>query len=63
VLAGAAYERMLGAVRWVRRHQAWVMRIGGVMMIAVGVLLITGWWDQAVTWLQIRLVEYNEVAV
>jgi cytochrome c-type biogenesis protein len=63
ILAGAAYERMLGAVRWVRRHQVWVMRIGGVMMIGVGVLLITGWWDHAVTWLQGQLVEYNEVAV
>lgn len=63
ILAGIAYERTLGAVRWVRRHQAWVMRLGGLMMIAVGLLLITGWWDQAVSWMQVRLVEYNEVAV
>lgn len=63
ILAGLAYHRMLGAVRFVRRHQVWVMRIGGLMMIAVGVLLISGWWDDAVTWLQVQLVEYNEVAV
>ena len=24
---------------------AWVTRVGGVMMIAVGVLLMTGYWD------------------
>ena len=29
----------------------------------VGVLLVTGWWDQAVTWAQVRLVEFNEVPV
>ncbi len=26
------------------------------MLVAVGVLLVTGWWDQAVTWLQIHLI-------
>lgn len=46
VLAGFAFRRMLGAVTWVRRHQAWVTRVGGVLLIAVGVLLVTGLWDQ-----------------
>ncbi len=45
ILAGLAFRRMLGAVRWVRRHQAWVTRAGGVMLIVVGVLLVTGVWD------------------
>jgi cytochrome c-type biogenesis protein len=45
VLAGLAYRRMLGAVAWVRRHQVWVTRAGGVMLVAVGVLLVTGVWD------------------
>ena len=63
LLAGLTYERMLGALRFVRRHQAWVMRLGGVMMVVVGLLLVSGLWDQAISWLQVRLVEYNEVAV
>ncbi len=45
IIAGLAFRRMLGAIRWVRRHQAWVTRVGGVMLIAVGVLLVTGAWD------------------
>ncbi len=45
VLAALAFRRMLGAVRWVRRHQVWVTRLGGVMLIVVGVLLVTGQWD------------------
>lgn len=45
VVAALAYRRMLGAIGWVRRHQQWITRLGGLMLIAVGVLLVTGWWD------------------
>jgi cytochrome c-type biogenesis protein len=45
ILAALAFRRMLGAVAWVRRHQLLVMRIGGVMLVAVGVLLVTGVWE------------------
>ncbi|MGH3384201.1 MAG: cytochrome c biogenesis CcdA family protein [Nocardioidaceae bacterium] len=48
VLAALAFRKMLGAVGVVRRHQQWVTRVGGVMLILVGVLLVTGWWDQLV---------------
>jgi len=44
-LSALAFRRMLGAVAWVRRHQAWVTRIGGIMLIVVGLLLVTGIWD------------------
>jgi len=52
ILAGLAFRRMLGAVQWVRRHQAWVTRIGGIMMIAVVLLLVTGVWDLWVAYLR-----------
>lgn len=45
ILAGLAWRHALGTVRWVRRHQVWVTRIGGIMLIIVGLLLITNWWD------------------
>jgi len=45
IVAALAYRRMLGTIGWVRRHQQWVTRLGGVMLIAVGVLLLTGWWN------------------
>jgi len=54
---------LLGAFGWVRRHQVWVMRAGGLMLVAVGVLLVTGWWAEAVTWLQINLVSSTETVV
>jgi cytochrome c-type biogenesis protein len=45
IVAALAFRRMLSAVAWVRRHQLLVIRIGGVLMIAVGLLLLTGVWD------------------
>jgi cytochrome c-type biogenesis protein len=56
IAAGLAYRRALGAFAVVRRHQAWVTRIGGIMLVVVGLLLVTGWWDWLVNWLQVRLV-------
>ncbi|WP_326726081.1 MULTISPECIES: cytochrome c biogenesis protein CcdA [unclassified Streptomyces] len=48
VLAAVAFRKALGAFGWVKRHYAWVMRIGGGMMIATGLLLLTGVWDSLV---------------
>lgn len=63
ILAGLFWQRALGALGFVRRHQQWVTRAGGLMLVVVGVLLVTGWWDQAVQWLQIHLVSDFEVGV
>ena len=45
VVAGLAFRRALGAFAWVKRHYAVVMRVGGLMLVVVGVLLVTGAWD------------------
>lgn len=63
VAAGLFYRRMLGAFAVVRRHQAWITRIGGIMLVLVGVLLVTGWWDVMVNWLQIHLISGFEPSV
>jgi cytochrome c-type biogenesis protein len=63
VVAGLAYRRALGAFGAIRRHQRWVTRVGGLMLVAVGLLLVTGWWADAVTWLQLRLISDFETGV
>ena len=63
IVAALAYRRALGAFNVVRRHQQWVTRIGGAMLVLVGLALITGFWDQAVSWLQIHLVDDSTVAI
>ncbi|MEJ8636657.1 MULTISPECIES: cytochrome c biogenesis CcdA family protein [Streptomyces] len=52
ILAAVAFRKALGAFGWVKRHYAWVMRIGGGMMVATGLLLLTGAWDSMVQEMQ-----------
>ena len=33
------------------------------MLVVVGLLLLTGWWEQMVQWLQIHLVNEFQVSV
>ncbi len=42
---GGGYRRLLGAVAVIRRHSQWVTRAGGAMLIVLGLLLLTGLWD------------------
>ena len=48
LVAALAFRKMMGAVTFVRRHQVWVMRLGGAMLVAVGLLMLTGVWDSLV---------------
>jgi cytochrome c-type biogenesis protein len=50
VLIGLAFRRLAGALGWVRAHYALVMRIGGVLLIAIGVALVTGVWADVTIW-------------
>jgi len=34
-----------GLLEWVRAHHRGIQRAGGLLMVAVGLLLVTGWWD------------------
>ncbi|GAA2445346.1 cytochrome c biogenesis protein CcdA [Actinomadura vinacea] len=45
VLTALAYRRALGAFGAVKRHYGLVMRIGGGMLVAIGMLLVTGLWS------------------
>lgn len=42
---GLAFGRLSRTLTWVRSHHLLLQRLGGVLMVAVGVLLSTGLWD------------------
>jgi cytochrome c-type biogenesis protein len=42
----------VGAFGWLRRHARVIQVLGGVMLVAVGVALLTGMWDQFVGWVR-----------
>ncbi|KPC62084.1 cytochrome c biogenesis CcdA family protein [Streptomyces chattanoogensis] len=52
IAVALAFRRVLGAFGWVKRHYQWVMRIGGGMMVALGILLVSGAWDSLMSQLQ-----------
>jgi cytochrome c-type biogenesis protein len=52
IVAAVAFRWMAGAVSWVRRHQLAVMRLGGAMLVAVGVLMVTGAWSEMIVSVQ-----------
>ncbi|MBO2460468.1 cytochrome c biogenesis CcdA family protein [Actinomadura violacea] len=46
VVTAVAYRRALGAFGAVKRHYPLVMRIGGGMLVLIGVLLVSGLWGE-----------------
>jgi cytochrome c-type biogenesis protein len=49
-----AFQRGMNAFGFARRHARLVTRIGGAMLIAVGVLQVSGAWTVAMTWLRVH---------
>ena len=52
LLVALGARRALTLSAWARRHAPTVMRIGGVLLIVLGVLLVTGAWDSIMVWLR-----------
>jgi cytochrome c-type biogenesis protein len=55
VAAGLAFRRALGAFTVVKRHYATVMAVGGGLLVLVGILLVTGVWQQVTVHLQVLI--------
>jgi len=59
VLLALAFSRMAGAIGWIKRHYIWVMRVGGGMLIIVGILLVTGLWTDFTVWLRVTMPSFQ----
>jgi cytochrome c-type biogenesis protein len=42
LLVGLGVQRFVGAFGWVKRHHAWIAGASGALLIAVGMMLMTG---------------------
>ncbi|MFG2054101.1 cytochrome c biogenesis CcdA family protein [Micromonospora sp. NPDC048930] len=62
VVFGLGFHRLLGVFRAVRRNSRWVTRIGGALLILIGLALVTGGWQNFVIWLQTH-VGVGEVSI
>jgi cytochrome c-type biogenesis protein len=55
ILLGLLFTRAAGAIAFLRRHNLAIMRIGGAMLVLVGILLVTGWWMDFTIWLRVTI--------
>ena len=54
LIVAFAFQRGVTVFGFARRHARLITRIGGVMLVAVGVLEVTGLWSSAIIWLKIH---------
>jgi cytochrome c-type biogenesis protein len=52
VAFGVGFRRLIGVFAVVRRNSRWVTRIGGALLIVVGLALVTGGWTDFTNWLR-----------
>jgi cytochrome c-type biogenesis protein len=52
---GLGMRRLAGVVKAIRRNSRWVTRIGGALLILVGLALVTGAWAEFIIWLRVTV--------
>jgi cytochrome c-type biogenesis protein len=54
LIVAFAFQRGISVFGFARRHARLITKIGGLMLIAVGLLEVTGAWATAIAWLQVH---------
>lgn len=54
IIVAFAVDRGMRLFAFARRHARLITRIGGLLLIAVGLLEVTGAWSSAMTWLKVH---------
>jgi cytochrome c-type biogenesis protein len=54
LIVAFAFQRGMTAFQFARRHARLITRIGGGLLVLVGVLEVTGAWTAALTWLKVH---------
>lgn len=52
ILLGLLLRQAAGALAWVRRHYVVIMRVGGALLVLIGILLLTGAWGSLTIWMR-----------
>lgn len=61
ILVGFSMDRASGVLTFLKRHNQAITRIGGVMLILIGILQVTGSWDHVIAWLRQYIVGFTPV--
>ena len=63
ILIAAGLDRAGRVSGWLRHHQRGIQRVGGGLLVLVGLLMLTGVWEDLNRWLQTELVNGFQVSV
>ncbi len=63
ILIAAGLDRAGRVSGWLRRHQRAIQVTGGVLLVGVGILLVTGVWEDLNRWVQSELVNEFQVSL
>lgn len=63
VLFAVASGRAMGALGWLRRNTRRIQVFGGVLLVAVGIALLTGLWNEVVSWVRDAFVSNTTVPI
>ena len=61
LVVGLTLDKTLSAFGWARRHTPLLMRLSGAVMIAIGLLLITGVWSEITIWMRVQIGGFQTV--
>jgi cytochrome c-type biogenesis protein len=59
ILIALFFERSIRTVKILRRHSKGIMYFGGVMLIVIGLLLVTGYWNEITIGLRVWAAEWG----
>ncbi|MGD7003120.1 cytochrome c biogenesis CcdA family protein [Corynebacterium halotolerans] len=63
ILLALGSTRAMKGVAWLRNHSRTLQKIGGWLMIAVGLLLVSGAWAYFINWVRQWTVEYGATLI
>jgi cytochrome c-type biogenesis protein len=61
IVAGLAYQRALGAFGWVRAHYGLVTRLGGGMLVVLGIFMVTGLYTRLAAEMQVWVSQFEVI--
>ncbi|MFM7147625.1 MAG: cytochrome c biogenesis CcdA family protein [Actinomycetales bacterium] len=61
IALAAGFQQLVRVLPALREHSAMIMRIGGALLIVIGMTMLLGWWDQVTIWLRTLLPEFTTV--
>lgn len=59
LLVALAVSRGVNTLGWLRKHKLTLQRLGGLMLIFIGILIVTGVWTTMMAWFQATMPVYE----